>query len=352
MGEIVVAVGAGTTSLGVWLDGRFLRAVRVRRAPARLAVPLPVGLHDVRLRARGAGGARWAPARSTWVLPRSAQRARGIGGSVDPALQRDLRAVTARMSAMTGVYVQHLVTGCGGAVNAGAPFPAASTLKAAILLHAVRRGSPEVGDALLDRMIVNSDDSAANRALEILGGGSGVAGSQRVTGTLRAMGLSQSLVRRPYIIETNALRRSDDIPVRTERRPALFTNFISTPYELARIMVAIHRGMRGQGPLPGVGVSSRTLRTRVVPRLLRVRDRSKLVAGAPAGVLVAHKSGYTTNVKHDAGVMYLASGPVVVVAMSWSAAGVGDGVGNGFVAEVARVAAARLRGGGRCATAR
>jgi len=90
MGHVVVAVGVGTTSLGVWVDGRFRRRIRVRHAPGRLAVPLPVGLHDLRVRARGRGGARWAPARSIWVLPRSAQRAKGIGGRVDARLQRDL----------------------------------------------------------------------------------------------------------------------------------------------------------------------------------------------------------------------------------------------------------------------
>ena len=95
-------------------------------------------------------------------------------------------------------------------------------------------------------------------------------------------------------------------------------------------------------------VRSPAIRTGVLPRLLSVRDRTKLVAGAPAGVLVAHKSGYNTNVKHDAGILYLRSGPVVAVAMSWSASGVGDAVGDRFVADVARVAAARLRNGGRC----
>jgi beta-lactamase class A len=85
-----------------------------------------------------------------------------------------------------------------------------------------------------------------------------------------------------------------------------------------------------------------------MPRLLSVRDRTKLVAGAPAGALVAHKSGYNTNVKHDAGIMYLASGPVVVVAMSWDAKEVTDAVGDRFVADVARAAAKRLAGGGRC----
>ena len=352
MGEAVVAVGRDTKSLGVWLDGKFVRRIAVKRAPARLAVPLPIGLHTLRVRARGPGGVRWAPARTLWVLPRSAQKAKGIGGYVDVRLQRDIDALARRLPAISGVYVQHLVSGCGAAVNAGAKFPAASTLKAAILLDVERRskGHPSAGmSGLLDQMIIDSSDRAANQVLATVGGGNAVTGAARVTDTLRAMGLRDSLIRRPYIIEVALKRRSrTPIPVRTTAQPALFTNFITTPYELTRVMVATHRGMRGNGPLPGIGVGPKTIRTEVLPRLLRVRDRSKLVAGAPDGVMVAHKSGYNTNVKHDAGIMYLRSGPVAVTAMTWSASSVSDAVGDRFVADVARAAALRLRSGGKC----
>lgn len=351
MGHAVVRVGADTTSLGIWIDGRFVRRMPVRRAPARLAVPLPVGFHTLRVRARGPRGVTWAPERPLWVLPAAAQRAKGIGGRVDVRLQRDLDRLTARVPAISGVYVQHLVTGCGAAVNAAARFPAASTLKAAILLDAERAtgGSPSPTLAgLLDQMIVESSDRAANSVLEIRGGGSGERGAQRVTDTLRAMGLRESLVRRPYIIETAARRRAPEIPLRASRQPALFTNFVSTPYELARIMVATHRGMRGAGPLPRIGVSPRTIRIEVMPRLLRVRDRSKIVAGVPSGALVAHKTGYNTNVKHDVGIVYLPSGPVVVAALTWDAQAVTDAVGDRFIADVARSATTRLRRGGRC----
>lgn len=351
MGEAVVSVGDGTTVLGVWVDGTFRRQVRVKHAPARLAIALPIGLHQLRVRARGPSGTRWSPNRTLWVLPKSAQRARGIGGFVDVRLQRDLDALARRLPAISGVYVQHLVTGCGAAVNAGARFPAASTLKAAILIDVERRtkGRPSAAmGGLLDQMIIESSDIAANRILENIGGGNGVTGAARVTETLRAMGLRDSLVRRPYIIEVALRRGPVRIPVRTTAQPALFTNFITTPYELTRIMVATHRGMRGNGPLPGIGVGPKTIRTEVMPRLLRVRDRTKLVAGAPDGVMVAHKSGYNTNVKHDAGIMYLKSGPVAVTAMSWSASSVSDAVGDRFVADVARAAASRLRAGGRC----
>ena len=351
MGHAVVQVGRDTTSVGVWIDDRFVRRIHIARGPRRVAVTLPIGLHSLRVRARGPAGVRWSRPNTLWVLPSSARLAKGIGGRTDRRLQGDVIRLTGRLPAISGVYVQHLVTGCGAAVNAGARFPAASTLKAAILLDVERRsnGQPSATmNRLLDQMIIESSDRAANQVLTIQGGGSALTGATRVTDTLRAMGLRESLVRRPYIIEPEEGRAGHSIPVRTTAQPALFTNFISTPYELARVMVAIQRGMRGGGPLPRIGVRSPAIRTGILPRLLSSRDRTKLVAGAPAGVLVAHKSGYNTNVKHDVGILYLRSGPVVAVAMSWSASGVGDAVGDRFVADVARAAARRLRSGGRC----
>ena len=62
-----------------------------------------------------------------------------------------------------------------------------------------------------------------------------------------------------------------------------------------------------------------------------------------------HKTGYTEQVKHDVGVVYTRSGPIVVAAMTWSASGVGDAVGDGFAADVMRAVVRRLAAsGGRC----
>jgi beta-lactamase class A len=248
------------------------------------------------------------------------------------------------MPAISGVYAQHLLTGCGAASNADAQFPAASTLKAAILVDAVRRGRARDLRSALDRMVIDSDDMAANRVLASLGGGSGDAGARGVTDTLRALGLDRSLVRRPYIIED--ARRP--LPIRTDRAPALITNFVTTPYELARLMVAIHRGAVDRGGVARLGIGARAARTELLARLLDVRDRTKLPAGLPPSVPVAHKTGYTEEVKHDGGIVYLRSGPVAVAAMTWSASGVGDATGDRFIAEVARAARHRLGRGGVC----
>ncbi len=342
-GRVAVRLGRGTERIEVQAGGRITARLRPPPGPRRVSVPVPVGVNPVRVRAIGRGGSRWSATVRVRALPRSGRRAGRIPGFVDRRLQRDVEALVAGTSATTGVYVQHLVTGCGAAVNADAQFPAASTLKAAILVEAVRRGQAGALAATLDTMIIDSNDQAANTVLAALGGGSGDAGAARVTQTLRDLGLSRSLVRRPYIIE-NARR---PLPIETRASPPLYTNFISTPYELARLMVAIHRGAIGRGGVARIGIGERAARSELLARLLDVRDTSKLVAGLPSAVPVAHKTGYTDQVRHDAGIVYLRSGPVVASAMTYAGSGIA-GTGERFIARVATAARGRLAGGGSC----
>lgn len=347
-GRVTVRVGARTTRLAALLDGRVRRSVRVAPGPRRVTLTLPVGRWNLAVRATGPGGSRRSATRVVWVLPAAGARVGTTTGRLDRRLQGTLQAMADGLPAVSGIYVQNLVTGCGAAVNAGAQFPAASTLKAAILTDAVRRPAGAPAD-LLDDMILNSSDQAANRVLALQGGGNGVAGAGRVTETMALMGMSRSLVRRPYILdEPGTVTARERVPVTTVRQPALATNFISTPYDLAAMMVALHRGALGRGAVRRMGIGMLRARAEISRRLLDVRDRSKIVAGVPSGTPVMHKTGYTTQVKHDAGIVYLPRGPVVVSVMTWDAGGVPDGRGDAFIARVAGAAVDRLSGGGAC----
>lgn len=347
-GRVSVRVGARTTRIAALLDGRVRRAVRVVPGPRRVTLTLPTGRWNLVVRATGPGGSRRSAARTVWILPATGARLGTTTGRLDRRLQSTLQAMVDGLPVISGVYVQNLVTGCGAAVNAGARFPAASTLKAAILTDAVRRpaGAPA---GLLDEMILDSSDQAANRVLAIQGGGDGAAGAARVTETMGLMGMSRSLVRRPYIIdEPGTTTAKERIPVTTTRPAALYTNFISTPYDLALMMISLHRSAQGRGAVRRMGVGMLRARREITRRLLEVRDRSKIVAGVPAGTPVLHKTGYTTEVKHDVGVVYLPRGPVVVSVMTWNQAGVSDGLGDAFIARVTHAAVDRLSGGGAC----
>ena len=342
-GRAAVRLGAGTDRIEVQADGRITARLRPPPGPRRVSVPVPAGVHAVRVKAIGRGGARWSKTVRIRALPRGALRAGRIPGFVDRALQRDVERLAGETSAITGVYVQHLVTGCGAAVNADAQFPAASTLKAAILVDAVRHGQAASLRSTLDSMIIDSNDAAANSALAALGSGSGDAGAAQVTDTLHDLGLARSLVRRPYIVENER----HPLPIGTTSSPPLYTNFISTPYELARLMVAVHRGAVGRGGVARLGIGTAEARAELLARFLDVRDTSKLVAGLPSGVPVAHKTGYTDDVRHDAGIIYLRSGPVVASAMTYRQGSIA-GTGERFIARVATVARSRLAGGGAC----
>ncbi len=78
-------------------------------------------------------------------------------------------------------------------------------------------------------------------------------------------------------------------------------------------------------------------------------DRSRLVAGVRPGVPVMHKSGFTTQVGHDAGIVDARTGPIVVVGMAWSGTEVTPAATSSFLSGLARSAHSRLAGGGRCA---
>jgi beta-lactamase family protein len=213
-GSVDARVGARTDALLVLVDGRRRLRIRLAPGPRRVAVPVPTGEHVVQVEARGPGGARRSRAVRLAVLPASGRRLGRLPGWIDPRLQADVERLAARLPAISGVYLEHLVSGCGAALEADAQFPGA--------------------------------------------------------------------------------------------------------------------------------------RTQVIPRLLGVRDATKLAAGLPAGTPVVHKTGYTKEVKHDAGIAYLRSGPVVAAVMTWRAGGVSDAVGGRFIADVARAAARRLAAGGRC----
>ena len=113
--------------------------------------------------------------------------------------------------------------GAGAAWNARARFPAASTLKLAIAVELLSRfrGVPAPRNPLagvLWRMLVYSDDRAANELLEVIGGSTS-GGSTRVNAMMRALGLADSDMYGGYLIEDSLLRRA--IPPRDRQPPLL-----------------------------------------------------------------------------------------------------------------------------------
>lgn len=271
-------------------------------------------------------------------LPRAALP-RLVTLRADLRLGARLRRLLRLHAGLSAVYVESLTTGRGAAWNAGARFPAASTLKLAIAatVLAAHRGVPAraspLGDLLHD-LITVSDDRAANALLVWLAGSTS-AGGRRVDAFLRSIGLRDSLMYGGYEIRAP----SGPIPVRVERQPVFGPGTYTTAADMAGLWRALWLVSGGLGPL-------RRAQPGLVPAEARhllwlaahVRDAPKLdrALRGRRDVAVLHKAGWNASVRHDTGLVFSRGGVFVVCVMTYgAAAGASAGVLAGRVAVTA-----------------
>lgn len=295
-----------------------------RRLPSRhfdFFVSLPRGELTVRVSV----GRRTFAVQHVVGLPRSA-RPRGSIPRVDPQLQR--RVVSAVSRCTCAAYVRDLRSGAGAAWNARARFPAASTLKVAIAVEVLRRFGRQY-DALLRRMLVESDNGAANE-LEVLLAGSTSSGGARVNALMRSLGLVDTEMFGGYLRETQGA----GIPVRVERQPYFGRGKYTSAYDLAQLLTYVHLATEGKGRLRAI--LPRAEARHLLYLLSRVGDRGKLGRSLPANSALLHKAGWISTARHDAGLVYHPGGVFVAVVMTYGA--------NAYADELAgRVAAFSLR---------
>jgi beta-lactamase class A len=333
-GRWAVVVRAGTRTLAVRkvLGGSFDFFVSLPRRDATIGITAYAA--DRR--------ARKAVVHHVFGLPRSARPgAAAPAPLLDAPLERTVRALERSFAGTSGIYVEDLVTGHGAAWNARARFPAASTLKVAVAIEALRAtaAKPAEGsylDSLLRRMLIESDNEAANEVEATFGGGS------RVDDLLRGLGLSDTWMAGGYLRGTAG--RREPIPVRVESQPAFGCCKYTTAFDLARLLGDVHLATDGRGPLDRrYGREFTPSDARYLLYLLsRVPDRGKLgryLAGGPYALL--HKAGWISDARHDVGLVYWPGGVFVAAVMTWGTA-VGS-ASDALAGRVARAAATRLR---------
>ena len=235
-GKWTVVVRSGTTTLAVRVvaGGSFDFSVSLPRRDA-----------TIRVAAYTAGAApRRTAVQHVFGLPRAAQPG-AVAGQADGRLAAQLGPLARRFPGTSGVFVEDLVSGHGAAWNARARFPAASTLKVAIAVEALRAhvGKPEAGstlDALLREMLVDSRNDAANEVEATFGGGS------RVDEVIRGIGLFDTWMGGGYLRETQG---RPPIPTRVESQPSFGCCKYTTAFDLARLLEYVHLAAGGRGPL-------------------------------------------------------------------------------------------------------
>jgi hypothetical protein len=311
--------------------------------PFRVRVPLPPRNVTVRVVAFDATGNSSSAAVGPVYGLSAAGSPRAVLSSEDRILGRRIRALVREYAGTSGVFVQDLRTGRGAAWNARARFQAASTLKLGIALEVLRvlRGKPRPGTWLADvfrRMLVYSDNKAANDLEIWLGGGSITAGSANVTATLRSLGLDDSYISGGYIVGTASRR---PIPLRVESQPPYFTfGKYTTAWDLARLHRFVHRAAGGQGSLLRLEGHFTAADARyLLYTLAHVRDPGKVdrYIGSWPNVSVLHKAGWIIHARHDSALVFWRGGAFVVAVMTWHPveAGVSADVLAGRIARVA-----------------
>jgi Beta-lactamase enzyme family len=338
-GHVAGRVMPGEWAIVVRAGDKLVAVRRVEGGSFDFRVSLPRRDVNVRVSLYGPSGKRQLTKTITHVfgLPRSAEPAAVRGGN-DGALQRTVGMLARAFPGTSGVFVEDLVSGWGAAWNARARFPAASTLKVAIAVAALRAhaGKPEPGsylDSLLRRMLIDSENGAANEVESTFGGGS------RVDELLRGIGIGDTWMGGGYLRGTALLR--PPIPIRVESQPSFGCCKYTTAFDLARLLAYVHLAAGGCGPLIATYGSSFTPSDAryLLYLLAHVADRGKLglyLAGGPYAVL--HKAGWVARARHDAGLVYWPGGVFVAAVMTW-----GSGVGEPSDVLAARIARATLQ---------
>jgi hypothetical protein len=343
---LVTGVAApGTRRILVFAGERRLADRPLRGRRFALRVRLPLGDVRVRVTTVGASGSRSSSAvGDVFGLP-AASSPRLVPARHDPVLTGKLRRLVTQYSGTGGAFAQNLTSGAGGAWNAKARFPAASTLKLAIAtaVLAEHSGIPPPGshvDSLLREMIIPSDDAAANALLVWLRGSTS-AGSDRVNTLMRAVGLRDSIMYGGYEVRT----LSGGIPVRVEEQPSFGIGKYTTPWDMASLHRAIWLAAGGKGPLREAESGFTAADGRYLLWLLaHVRDTPKLdrFVGADRGVAVLHKAGWIAAARHDTGLVFWPGGVFVIGVMTWRGGGVGTS-SDELAGRCARVALDRFR---------
>lgn len=253
----------------------------------------------------------WRGARDVPVfrVPAVARAERGR----DTALASRLAAIGASYRAWSAFWVHDLASGAWAGWNADARFPAASTVKLAVLAEALRRGHGPRSALWYDlRQLTGwSSNLAANRVTRKLGG------ETTVRGALRRLGARSSTYPGPYRAGTSVSADAPKPPPHAHVR-------VTTAHDLGRIMYALHASAAG----------NRYVQRRIGLKRGRAQQAiALLVHSAPgglvqpfAGVPTAHKEGWISDTRASAAIVYGRS-PKVVVVLAYRP-GIGDAEGR------------------------
>src|SRR6266498_2682869 len=237
-------------------------------------------------------------------------------------LETRVDEIATKLDGVMGVAILDLTDGRILLRNADRVFPAASSIKIAILLELYRqeqearagaKGKARLDDSytfdpkdlvedsqimagltpgvtrvtnsdLAQFMVAVSDNAAANVLIDRVG-------MQNVNATMRSLGLTKTVLRRK-MMDIAAARRGDEN--------------VATPQEMARLLEAIYKGK----------ALNKELTDQFIKQLRTLKKDSYLSYELPAGVELADKPGTLDGVRNDSGIVFAPNRPFAISVMT------------------------------------
>lgn len=246
-------------------------------------------------------------------------------------IRQQVDLMASNWNGVVGLYLYDLDTGSAAIYNGSTVFSAASVMKVAIMLQAyinLPTFTPDTQDAL-EAMIIESDNAGANAVLAASINGSeprdAYQATQQMNATLKDLGLQYTYMNTPYNADT-FLEDVDDItisggpaqegsPPYTKPDPLVRT----TPAEIGRIFLLIDECSKGFGELL-IRYSENLSPERcqeMLDLLAQNADNTRMRAGLPADVHLAHKSGWVSDMQADVGIVRSPGGNYVLAIYVW-----------------------------------
>ena len=251
------------------------------------------------------------------------EAARDTGGDLLwKKLESRVEEAAGRLDGVMGVAVLDLTDGRILLRNADRVFPAASSIKIAILLELYRqdqearagaKGKAKLNDSytfdpkdlvedsqimagltpgvtrvtnrdLAQFMVAVSDNAATNVLIDRVG-------MQNVNATMRNLGLTKTMLRRK-MMDIAAARRGDEN--------------VATPQEMVRLLEMIYKGK----------ALNKELTDELIKQLKTLKKDSYLSYELPAAVELADKPGTLDGVRNDSGIVFAQNRPFAISVMT------------------------------------
>jgi len=220
---------------------------------------------------------------------------------------------------IAGIFVKDLQNGDELAINGEVAYAGLSVLKIAVVEEVYRSldepPDPEV-TSLISQTMTESDNLTANLLLrDVVGDGDGGRAVERLTASMRRLGLVNTYMAAPYDkkdvapdIVTPANSRTD---ISTEPDPFIQT----TPLDIGLLLEMIYQCSHGGGAL--IMTYPDDLRPEECQEMIKWMSQNRIdsliEAGVPADTQVAHKHGWTSDTHADAGLLFTPGGDFVLV---------------------------------------